>query len=191
MDASREAEHWRSYDVTDAHWTGSSTPYLTAQAGDTWAQEAATFGAAGSQRIIRAGEAAAPVGVASHLRVPPTELVIFRERLVLLDDQPVELGTSYWPAEVARGTSLAEARKIRGGAVSVLAGLGYSPASVEEYVSTRPPTDAEKGLLNAGSNEWVLALTRVIRDSKRPYEVSVMVMPGRSARLNYSMKVGS
>jgi DNA-binding GntR family transcriptional regulator len=75
--------------------------------------------------------------------------------------------------------------------VSLLADLGYRPASVDEQIRTRPPTEEEMRALElTDAHEWVLTLTRVIaNDHGRPYEVSVMVNPGRIGRLHYSMKV--
>lgn len=54
-------------------WTSTSTPYLAAPLGaqgDTWAAEAAAEGRRGSQRIVQAGEVAAPYEVAELLTVP-------------------------------------------------------------------------------------------------------------------------
>ncbi|MEU0181804.1 UTRA domain-containing protein [Streptomyces sp. NPDC006207] len=177
--------------MTDPGWTGSSTPYLKPSMGDTWQQEAATAGGRGGQRILFAGEVNAPAEIARALGVAPGTAVGTRRRLVLLDDRPVEVADSYWPADVARGTALTEQRKIRGGAVSLLTELGYTPGSVDERIATRPPTRQElQDLRIADEAEWVLTLTRVIANQDgTPYEVTAMVMPGRIGRLNYSMKV--
>lgn len=177
--------------MADMRWTGSSTPYLGAEQGDAWAQEAASIGRSGAQRITRAGETGAPEDIAAALDLPIGSGVIVRQRTILLDGRPIELANSYWPSDVAGGTDLAQPRKIHGGAVSLLADLGYRPASVDEQIRTRPPTDEEILALELiDAHEWVLALTRIITgDDGRPYEASVMVSPGRIGRLNYSMKV--
>jgi len=49
---------------------------------------------------------------------------VLRHQLLMLDEEPAELVWSYYRTEVARGTRLAEARKIKG-EVHVLADLGY------------------------------------------------------------------
>lgn len=177
--------------MTDERWTGSSTPYLDADQGDAWQQEAASKGRTGGQRILEAGEETAPADVSIALGLPPGTPVVGRKRLILLDEQPVELACSYWPIDVAAGTPLGEPRKIKGGAVSLLASLGRTPASVDERISARPPTPEEQQTLElTDEHEWVLTLTRVIHSSDgRPYEASIMIMPGRIGRLNYSMKV--
>jgi len=116
--------------------------------------------------------------------------VILRQRLVLLDDIPVEIASSYWPLDVAAGTALAATGKVRGGAPTLLANLGYEPKSVIENVRTRPSTPEELTTLAMSDvGEWVLTLRRTITgDSGRPYEVFVSVAPGRIGQLNYSMK---
>jgi DNA-binding GntR family transcriptional regulator len=177
--------------VTAEHWTGSSTPYIESGHGDAWGKEAAGQGRKGTQRILKAEEGPAPLAIASALGTPAGSPVILRQRLILLDDSPIELAHSYWSASVASGTALAATGRIRGGAVSLLAELGYSPGSVTEDVYTRPPTKEEAEALQLTDNsEWVLTLTRTISTPDgHPYEVSVMVSPGRIGRLHYSMKV--
>ncbi|MFJ9101334.1 UTRA domain-containing protein [Streptomyces sp. NPDC102405] len=177
--------------MTDARWTGASTPYIESNQGDAWGKEAAGQGRRGTQRILSAGPQPAPRDIAEALHVQPGTPVVARARLILLDGNPVEVAHSYWPTPIADGTPLARPGKIRGGAVTLLAELGYQPGTVSEVVQTRPPTKEEAEALQLTANtEWVLALTRTIASlDGRPYEVSVMVSPGRIGRLHYSMKV--
>lgn len=176
--------------MSDAQWTGASAPYIRPNQGDAWGKEAASQGRTGTQRILFAGETTAPEEVASALGLSSEQSVILRRRLILLDDIPVELADSYWPLAVAAGTALASPGKVKGGAPTLLANLGYEPASVTENVRTRPATPEElETLLMANSSEWVLTLRRTITDgSNQPYEVFVSVAPGRFGQLNYSMK---
>lgn len=177
--------------MTDDHWTGSSTPYIESGQGDAWGKEAAGQGRKGTQRILKAEETVAPHNVAEALGLDPGATTVTRQRLILLDGRPIELANSYWPTDIAGDTPLAGTGKIRGGAVSLLADLGYRPGSVHEEVRSRPPTKEEAEALQLGDNrEWVLTLTRTIATADgNPYEVSVMVSPGRIGRLHYSMKV--
>lgn len=191
MDDSREVAHRGGGEVTNDRWTGSSTPYIESGQGDAWGKEAAATGRSGTQRILGAGCEPAPLAVAEAMGVTPGAPVVARQRLILLDGQPIEYANSYWPTRVAEGTQLAETGKIRGGAVSLLAELGFRPGTVSEDVQTRPPTQEEAELLElADTSEWVLTLTRTIAaPDGQPYEVSVMVSPGRIGRLHYSMEV--
>lgn len=177
--------------MTDDRWIGSSTPYIESGHGDAWGKEAAGQGRKGTQRILSAKESPAPHAIATALDMPPGSPVVLRQRLILLDERPIELALSYWPTAIAAGTPLAATGRIRGGAVSLLAELGYSPGLVNEDVHTRPPTKEEAEVLQLTDNtEWVLTLTRTISTpAGQPYEVSVMVNPGRIGRLHYSMKV--
>ncbi|MCX5158111.1 UTRA domain-containing protein [Streptomyces sp. NBC_00264] len=177
--------------MTQDRWTGSSTPYIDSGQGDAWGKEAAQQGRSGTQRILSANEEPAPRAIAEALHLKPGALVVARQRVILLDDQPIEVARSYWPAEVAAGTPLASTGKIRGGAVTLLATLGYEPGTVTEDILTRPPAKEEAEALQLTDNsEWVLVLTRTITTPDgRPYEVSVMVSPGRIGRVHYSMKV--
>jgi DNA-binding GntR family transcriptional regulator len=191
MHASRDVSHQRGAGVTQDRWIGSSAPYIEGGKGDTWGDEAAKRGRKGSQRITEAATTPAPQAVAKALKLPAGTPVVTRKRLVLLDDQPIEYAQSFWPTSLAEGTALAQTKKIPGGAVSLLAELGYTPGVVDEDVQTRPPTKEEAEALHLESNsEWVLTLTRTITTPDgRPYEVSVMVSPGRIGRHHYSMKV--
>ncbi|MGW1102744.1 UTRA domain-containing protein [Streptomyces sp. NPDC002540] len=177
--------------MTQDRWTGSSTPYIDSGQGDAWGREAAQQGRSGTQRILSANEEPAPRAIAEALQLEPGTPVVARQRLILLDEQPIEVARSYWPADVASGTALASTGKIRGGAVTLLATLGYEPGAVTEDIRTRPPTKEEAETLQLTDNsEWVLVLTRTITTPDgHPYEVSVMVSPGRIGRLHYSMKV--
>jgi DNA-binding GntR family transcriptional regulator len=176
--------------VTDAQWTGASAPYIRPKQGDAWGKEAAAQGRTGTQQILFAGETEAPDEVASALDVQPGQSVILRRRLILLDGTPIEIADSYWPTSVAAGTALASPGKVKGGAPTLLAELGYEPASVSERVRTRPATTEErKALAMTDSNEWVLTLHRTVANaSGQTYEVFVSAAPGRIGQLNYSMK---
>lgn len=177
--------------MTDAQWTGASAPYIRPNQGDAWSKEAESQGRTGTQRILFAGQTNAPDEVASALEMQPGHAVILRRRLILLDDFPVELADSYWPLAVAADTALASPGKVKGGAPTLLANLGYEPADISENVRTRPATTEElRALAMTDSSEWVLSLRRTIKDaSDQPYEVFVSVAPGRVGQLNYSMKV--
>lgn len=177
--------------MAEGQWSGSSTPYLGTGQGDAWGKEAAAKGKLGTQRLLGAGRQIPDSDIAQRLQLQAGAEVIERQRLILLNEEPVEIAKSYWPVTLAGDTPLARPSKIRGGAVSLLASLGYTPGNVDEEIATRPPTDSEALALGLAAGEWVLTLTRIIRAATgEPYEVSVMVSPGRIGRLHYSMKVG-
>ena len=47
--------------------------------------------------------------------LPENGTAIVRQQLLSHDGDPVELVSSYYPPDLAQGTALTEARKIRGG----------------------------------------------------------------------------
>jgi GntR family transcriptional regulator len=142
----------------------------------------------GTQRIVFAGEVTPPSEVAEALAVPAGERVVLRRRIILLDDVLVEVADSYYPLYVAQGTRLAEASKIPGGAVSLLAELGHATKSTVEDVSARLPTSDECELLGTTAGEPVLILFRVVfADERRPVEVSIMTMIAKGRHLRYQL----
>ena len=131
-----------------------------------------------------------PSAVCEALDLEAGETAVVRRRVVYLDDMPIELADSYYPTSIARGTPLAERRKIKGGSVTALANLGHEAAEVEEEVAARMPTAAEREALEMDEGTPVLVLNRIVQDRRgEPFEVTVMTMPADRRRLQYSMKL--
>ncbi|MET7706117.1 UTRA domain-containing protein [Micromonospora sp. NPDC005413] len=179
--------------MSGPEWLSVSMPYVlprSPQDKDAWAEDAAQQGGVGTQRLLEVSEVASTTEVAEALQVEPGAPVVVRRRLMLMDEQPVELTDSYYPVSIAHGTPLAEPRKIRGGAVGLLAELGYRPGQVREDVYTRAPDAVERSALNLTGQEWVLGLTRLVSTREGvPIEVSVMTMVPQGRRLRYELTV--
>jgi GntR family transcriptional regulator len=175
--------------MTDAGpWTSVSMPYVSRQHGDAWGAEAAERGGTGTQKLFDVDEVTASALVADMLGVEPGEPVVVRRRLMLFDDHPVELVDSYYPAALARGTRLAESRKIPGGAVTFLADLGYPARRVREDVSARLATPEERSALQLEAPSCVLLLARTLTtENDLPVEASVMTMVADGRRLRYEL----
>ncbi|WDV53314.1 UTRA domain-containing protein [Streptomyces coeruleorubidus] len=180
--------------MSASRWISTSMPYLTPREqgqGDAWSADAAARGRRGSQRIVHAGEVPAPTEVARLLAVSEGELVVVRRRLILLDDEPNELTDTYYPATIARATPLAGTAKIRGGAVTLLAELGYVGVLVREDVTAGLPEDDEQQALRLTPTDPVLRLTRLTLDrDDRPIQVDRMVMPAQRQQLRYEIRIG-
>jgi DNA-binding GntR family transcriptional regulator len=169
-------------------WTSVSMPYVSGQRGDAWGAEAAEHGGTGTQRLLSVDEVAAAATVADVLGLDPGEPVVVRRRVMLFDDHPVELVDSYYPATIARGTRLADPRKIPGGAVALLADLGHPPRRVREDVSARLATPDERTALQLNAPSCVLLLSRaLISGNDLPVEASVMTMVADGRRLRYEL----
>jgi DNA-binding GntR family transcriptional regulator len=175
--------------MTDAgSWTSTSMSYVSGHRGDAWGVEAAEHGGTGTQKLLSVDEVSASEAVGRMLGVAAGEPVVVRRRLMLFDDHPVELVDSYYPATVARGTRLAESRKIPGGAVALLAGLGHPPRRVREDVSARLATPQERAALRLDDPSCVLLLARtLITENELPVEASVMTMVADGRRLRYEL----
>ncbi|MFB7545032.1 GntR family transcriptional regulator [Streptomyces zaomyceticus] len=162
-------------------WVGEAQPYLGPRpAGETdaWTAEAASRGRRGGQRLLCVEEVEPPPAVREFFGVEPGDSVVVRGRLILLDDAPVELAYSYYPGHIARGTRLADARKIPGGAVTLLATLGYVPEDEPlEDVGPAAADEIQGKTLGVPAGSPVLVLTRFTRSTNgEPMEVSVMTM---------------
>ncbi|MFJ6216985.1 GntR family transcriptional regulator [Streptomyces sp. NPDC092296] len=177
-----------------SEWVHTSTAYVKPRSGgrgDAWSEEAASRGRRGTQRIVRAGEIAAPEGVAALLGLSEGAAVVERRRVILLDGAPVELTDTYYPASFARGTRLAETGKIPGGAVTLVASLGRTGCRVREEIRARLPTPSECEVLALTARDPVLHLTRVTLDAgNEPFQVDVSVFPAATQRLRYEMRIG-
>jgi GntR family transcriptional regulator len=178
--------------VPDQQWSSESSPYLAPRlegAPDPWAQEAADHGKRGTQRLLDAGEEVPPPQVAALLGLAHGQTAIRRRRIILADEQPMEIADSWYPLGIAQDSPLAEARRIKGGAVSYLAGVGYIPAVSSETVGTRLPDDDERSLLDLAHGTPVLTLHRALATSGGSvFEVAVMTMrPER--QLHYRMRI--
>lgn len=171
---------------------GVSASYLAPPEGEPWPlwrDEAAKLGMKGAERLGKVRKIKAPDSVAHSLQLEPGAEVVLRPRVMLLDDEPVQLVDSYYPADLADGTPLAQATKIRGGAPSVLAQLGHKPAeSAESITAGMPNPDEDKALGGLPAGVPVLRVVRTVTDTEgRPVEVCVMTMDASRHRLEYRL----
>ncbi|RZU37433.1 UTRA domain-containing protein [Streptomyces sp. BK022] len=180
--------------MSDSKWVSASMPYLTPRdrgQSDAWGTEAAARGGRGGQRIVHAGEVPSSDEVATLLGTAAGETVVVRRRVIELDGMPVELTDTYYPIAIARGTRLAERGKIPGGAVTLLAELGYRGVRVREDVTARMPDPEEREALRLDTGEPVLRLSRVtFDDADRPIQADQMVMPAHRQQLRYEIRIG-
>jgi DNA-binding GntR family transcriptional regulator len=175
-------------------WIVNSLPYLSPRRegqADTWSEETAQAGRVGTQRIREVATNIPPADVASALGLPPDVPAVVRRRTMLLDGQAVELTDSWYPAKIAAGTALAGPGKIRGGSVTLLAGLGYAVHEAREDIVFRAATDSEAAELGLSPGTPVIMLSRTcLTDAGVPFEASVMVMVAEGRHLRYRLIAG-
>lgn len=127
----------------------------------------------GSQRLLGVGVADASDEVRAALQLPDGARIVRRSRLIIEAGEPMEVATSYWPAEWAEGTALAEPRPVKGGTLRALADTGRVTAtSIEE--NTVALAD-EANCPEAPRGAPLLVIKRTMLDADdQPFEYIVM-----------------
>ncbi|WP_037669491.1 GntR family transcriptional regulator [Streptomyces griseus] len=151
-----------------------------------WLTEAAGRGAQARSTILDVTECVPPADVRAAFGLSRGRTVLRRRQLLLVDDEPAELVTCYYPVEIARGTSLMDRRRIRGGTAALLAALGHPPRRSVDRVSARIPTQEQYQALRLTSSTPVLRTLRIVHsDGERPVEATVMVKAGHLYEVEY------
>ncbi|MEW1630800.1 GntR family transcriptional regulator [Streptomyces sp. NPDC089173] len=155
-----------------------------------WISEAAKNGRRASNRMLDVTEVVPPKRVREILGLPADGLAVLRSRVGLLDDNPAELVDSYYPIALARGTRLADRRKIPGGSPTLLAEMGYPPREQEDEVAARPATSREFIHLELPADIAVIEVFRVVySDDRRPIEVTTLAKPSHLFKMGYHLPV--
>ena len=141
-------------------------------------------------RLLTVDTVVPPADIAGGLGLGPGATAVIRSRTLFHDEQPVELSSSYYPAEIAANSSLAKPAKIRGGAPQVLAELGFPQRTFVDRISARPPTVEEAETLDLPDGTPVIRQLRVIySDNERPVEASVLIKGAHLYELLYRQAV--
>lgn len=134
----------------------------------------------------------APADVAELLGLEASAKVIVRHRQMFAGDVPVQLATSYLPADLAAGTPMAERDSGPGGIYSRLADAGHAPAELTETVRVRPPADREARFLRMDAEQRVISIRRIARDhAGRAVEVNDIAMAAHQWELVYRWPIGA
>jgi GntR family transcriptional regulator len=133
--------------------------------------QVAEQGAQAEQRLLEVAAVVAPADVAERLGVDEGVTVVVRRRLFMVNNEPVARCDSYYPADVADGTALAEPERIKGGAY----GLIENPdgpirrrlrRSIDD-LECRMPTRAEADELELGPGVPVVRVLRTVFDTDK------------------------
>lgn len=135
---------------------------------------------------IKVGRAQASEMIAERLRLEPDAEVIVRDRRYLANGRPVEVATSYLPADVAAGTPIEEPDPGPGGIYARLEDAGHTLARFTEEVGARMPTPDERNALEIGPGVPVLTVVRTAYDADdRAVEVCDTVKVAPAYLLEY------
>lgn len=160
---------------------GADQPY-------PWISDNAAKGRPARIDLRSVGEVPAPAQVAAAFGIERDAPVVCRHMLLCLADEPAELLWSYYPTEIARGTELAENRKIKGGTPRVLAELGYPLRNAVDQVGARLATVDEFMALKLPQDMPVLRQLRVLyTDNQRAAQVDIMVKAGQQYEIQYEL----
>lgn len=146
------------------------------------------------QRLLEVAAIDAPAEVAARLDVDEQALVIVRRRLFLVEDQPVALCDSYYPAAMAQGTAIAEPRRIRGGALAVIEDpqgpIRRTAARSVDELTSRMPTRREIDQLLLSPGVPVVRVLRTIYDTEgAPLEVQDSVAAADCHEFRYEVEM--
>jgi GntR family transcriptional regulator len=138
--------------------------------------------------MIKVREAPPPEEIADRLGLGDGDQAVVRSRRYSLDGRPVETAVSYIPADLARGTPIAEPNPGPGGIYARLEDSGHTLERFTEEVTARMPTPDEARLLSLSPGVPVFRLVRTAFDaSGRAVEVCDTVMASDAYLLAYDL----
>jgi GntR family transcriptional regulator len=122
-----------------------------------------------------------------------TALVTVTRYLLTADGEPVQLATSYEPAGLTEGTSVAlpEQGPLAGrGVIERMASIGIIIDQVLEELTVRQSLLAEADALALPAGAPVLHIERLHRSAGEPVETADIVIPSGRFRLRYRFAIG-
>jgi DNA-binding GntR family transcriptional regulator len=123
--------------------------------------EAERQGIRPDRRMLHVGPEPAADHVAAALRVEAGADVLARRKLMLANDVPVRIATSYFRLDLFDGSAIATERGfVRPSLQSAIEALGHRFGHAEEHLVARPPTGFEASTLRLGDGEWIVQVLR-------------------------------
>lgn len=155
-----------------------------------WISAAERKGMSARSELLDVEEVEPPALVRNALNLGDGEKVILRRQVLHLTeggrDEPCELVEVYIPLTLAKGTPIAEARKIKGGTGRVLLEAGLPPLRCVDKVAARWPTPRQARALRMPTKLPVLRQFRVTYSvDDRPIQAEFMVKAGHLYELEY------
>jgi len=171
-----------------ASLTGSRQKRLkAARTRDTFAQQIEAQGKiprqASSTEIIQA-----PNEIASLLGIPEATSVALRHRTMYADDEPLQLGDSFYPLGLVENSKIMDPADVTEGTDQVLEDLGHVPTRYEDQITWRMPTSGEATALRLEPGTPVGRLVRTSFDQDDlPIEVYIVILPSNKHVLLYDV----
>lgn len=161
---------------------------------DLWGEGRSVWQAETEDRAYRIDniavrETIAPDFVARSLGLEAEQRVLERRRRYRLDERPVQLATSYLPAELVDGTPIIEEDTGPGGIYARLSDLGHAPTHFTEEIRVRMPTPTESAELELPAGTPVVDIIRVaLTHTRRAVELNEMTLDGSAYVLQYDFE---
>lgn len=171
-----------------ASLTGSRRKRLEAdRTRDTFAQQIEAQGKVPKQ-ISTTEVVPADGEIATHLQLPEHDAIGVRRRIMYADDEPLQLGDSYYPLGIVGDSKIMDPLDVVEGTDQVLEDLGHIPTRYEDQITWRMPTsdEATKLRLEPGTPVGRLLRTSFDQDDT-PIEVYVVILPGDKHILLYDV----
>lgn len=122
--------------------------------------EAERQGVRADRKMLYIGPEPCSEHIAGCLRLQPGDEVLARRKVMLANDVPVRIATSFFRADLFAGTRIAEPEFVRPSLQAALLDLGYSFGRAEETLVARRPTSFERETLELDQDEWVVQVLR-------------------------------
>lgn len=130
----------------------------------------------------------ADAAVALDLNLDEGAPVLARRRRMYGSDTPMQLATSYFPAELAMGTPIARKDTGHGGVYARLEEMGHRLVTpFVERVGARAPSRVEREWFKTADGVSLIVLTRIARTADRPIEVNRMLLRADRYELEYEI----
>lgn len=133
-----------------------------------------------------------PPPIADRLQVSASaQSVVRRENWYFADGEPMQIGVTYIPWKIAKGSVLARNDELGAGDLYArLADKGYDITCTREEVTARMPTPEEAaGLMLPDGVPVLVVLHTGLDQHHRPFEVTEFVMRADYTGLDYTMPV--
>lgn len=158
----------------------------------TFNAEIARQGRIGRQDIYEVEVVHADAESATWLDVEEGTPLLVRRRVMLVDEEPYQLGDSYYDYELVKDTAIAEAAPIEEGVLTVLERAHGMPVHYFlDDLSFRMPTPREAELLDLGPGIPVVRVVRVAYDENDgPLEAFDQLLAGDRHTLRYQVSAG-
>lgn len=133
-----------------------------------------------------------PAHVAERLGVDPDKRsVVRRENWYFADAEPMQIGVTYIPWEIAKGTVLAKSDMLgKGDLYARFEDIGHQITYTREEVTARMPTPDEAAGLQLPDGVPVLVVLHTgLNQDRQPFEVTEFTMRADYTGLDYTMPV--